>query len=267
MVNVAACQVRINIDDPDQTRQALVDSVARAAERGARLIVVPELVLSGYVFADLDEARRRAEPVSGPSVTLMQELSVKHSAVVVGGFCEIGPGRPYNSAVVVEHGEVLSVYRKTHLWDSEKAVFTPGSELPPVVATSVGAVAVMICYDLEFPEMVRSVALGGAQLVAAPSNWPDLGGLHGRRPPEVVKAQAGAAVNRVAVVVADRCGAERGVTWIGGSVICDVDGYAVAGPAQGDETILSAEVDLDRSLDKRVGPHNDALTDRRIDLY
>jgi predicted amidohydrolase len=146
-------------------------------------------------------------------------------------------------------------------------VFAVGGEPAPVVATSVGSVGAMICYDLEFPEMVRDVALRGAQIVVAPSNWPLNSPPAGERAPEVVKAQASAAVNRVFVVVADRVGAERGVEWIGGSVVCDVEGYPVAGPASGEETMLLADLDLTRALAKGVGPHNDAFTDRRPDLY
>jgi predicted amidohydrolase len=83
----------------------------------------------------------------------------------------------------------------------------------------------------------------------------------------VAKAQAGAAVNRVFIAVADRCGVERGVDWFGGSVICDVTGYPLAGPAHGEPTTLLATVDLDQADDKRVSPYNDALTDRRTDLW
>ena len=126
------------------------------------------------------------------------------------------------------------MYRKTHLWGTEKGVFTAGSDPAPVVATRIGTLGAMICYDLEFPEMVRDVALRGAQIVVAPSNWPAIRTVPGERPPEVTKAQAGASVNRVFVVVADRVGAERGVDWIGGSVVCDVDGYLVARAHSGD---------------------------------
>ena len=265
---VAVCQLRIDIDDPAGNCRAVEDAVATAAAQGAELVVLPELVTSGYVFADLAEARRRAEPVDGPTVTLLTALSEAHGVVLVGGFCERADGdRPFNSLVVLDHGRLLAVYRKTHLWGTEKAVFALGGERAPVVETSVGAVGAMICYDLEFPEMVRDVALRGAQIVVAPSNWPLNSPPAGERAPEVVKAQASAAVNRVFVVVADRVGAERGVEWIGGSVICDVEGYPVAGPAQGEETMLMADLDLSRALAKGVGPHNDAFADRRPDLY
>jgi predicted amidohydrolase len=268
VTKVAACQVRIDIDDPAGTRQRLIDAAAEAAARGASVIVLPELATSGYVFRDVAEATARAEGLDGKAVTLFRELSVRHDAVVVAGFAERSGGeRPYNSLVVVDGGEVLTVYRKTHLWGTEKKVFAVGSERAPVVRTRVGVLAAMICYDLEFPEMVRDVAVRGAQLVVAPSNWPAIRPVPGERAPEVVKAQANAAVNRVFVVVGDRVGTERGVDWIGGSVICDPDGYPVAGPALGEETVLVADLDLDRALDKRAGAYNDVLADRRTDLY
>lgn len=265
---VAACQVQIDIDDPDRTRERVVAAIGEAAGRGARLIVLPELATCGGVFRDPAEARSRAESASGPTVKLVAELSAQHDAVIVGGFCEeSGGAMPYNSAVIADQGKVLAVYRKTHLWDTEKLIFTPGDERPPVVATSLGQVAIMVCYDLEFPEMVRGVALRGAQVIAAPANWPDLGYPAGERPAEMAKAQASAAINKVAVVVADRCGAERGVDWIGGSLICDVWGYPVAGPADRVATVLTAEVDLAAALDKRVSARNDAFADRRPELY
>lgn len=268
MTSVAACQLRIDIDDPEGNRRRVVAAVEDAVARGARLVVLPELVISGYVFADVAEAVERSEAVDGPTVTLLAELSRRHGIVLVAGFCERGEGeRPYNSLAILDGGELLAVYRKTHLWGTEKDVFAVGDVLAPVVQTSVGVVAAMICYDLEFPEMVRDVALRGAQILVAPSNWPSNAPPRGERAPEVVKAQAGAAVNRVFVVVCDRVGAERGVGWIGGSLICDVEGYPVAGPAQGEETTLLAELDLSRALSKEVGPYNDAFADRRADLY
>ena len=267
---VAVCQYAIDIDDPALTLERLHASVAEAAEAGAQVIVLPELCTSGYVFRDLDECWSRAEPADGPTMQLLKELSVRHHAIVVGGFCERSDGdRPFNSAAVVENGEVLTVYRKTHLWDTEKRVFAVGDQPAPVVTTSVGQVAVMICYDAEFPEMVGSVARRGAQLVLAPSNWPALKPPPppGERAPEVVKAQAFAAVNRVFTVVCDRVGPERGVDWMGGSVVCDVEGYPVAGPAEGKPVVLIADLDLDRALVKTVSANNDAFADRRPDLY
>lgn len=267
MVVLAVCQVPIDIDDPVKTRLIVAEAVAEAAGRGARLVVLPELTLCGSLFRDATETTSRAEPVSGPSVELFRDLSRQHGIVLVGGFCEVsGLARPYNSAVVIDWGELLAVYRKTHLWDLEKDRFTPGDVLPPVVPTQVGAVAPLICYDLAFPEMLQSVARRGAQVVASPANWPDSDD-PATRPPEVAKAMAGASNYHLVVLVADRVGPERGKRWVGGSVICDVDGARLAGPEFGATTVLVADVDVAAALDKQISPRNHVFGDRRTDLY
>ena len=90
----------------------------------------------------------------------------------------------------------------------------------------------------------------------------------GERPAEVIKVQADAATNGVYVVVADRCGTERGVDWISGSVIVGPDGYPLAGPVLADHPqVLVADCDLPATRDKRINENNDLLGDRRPDLY
>jgi predicted amidohydrolase len=245
-------------------------AVTAAAGAGAELIVLPELSDSGYVFASAAEARTLAAPADGnPTLRRWQQLAARHRAVIVGGFCELAAGDVlYNSAALVDAGGTRAVYRKAHLWDAEKLVFTPGAAPPPVVGLPFGQVGMMICYDLEFPEWVRLAALAGAQLIAAPVNWPAAPCPPGERPAEVVKAQADAAVNRVFVAVADRCAAERGVDWVGGSLIAGPDGYPLAGPAvAGEPAVLTAVCDLAEAADKRVSERNDVLADRRPGLY
>jgi len=169
---------------------------------------------------------------------------------------------------VVSGDEILTVYRKAHLWDAEKLVFTPGNGPPPVVDLPFGRVGLMICYDLEFPEWVRLAALGGADVITAPVNWPATDVPTGERPSDVVRVQAEASMNRVFIAVADRCRAERGVSWVGGTVIVSPVGYPVAGPVTADRpAVLAASCDLAEARDKRVSTRNDVLTDRRPALY
>jgi len=272
---IAVAQLAIAIGEPDANRKAAATAVAEAAAAGARLVVVPELCDSGYVFGD-DAGRASAEAgaLASPaddSATLRQwrALAAEHRLVIVGGFCERGAGgRLFNSAAVVDGSGTRAVYRKAHLWDKEKLVFTPGDEPPPVVDLGFGRVGVMICYDLEFPEWVRLPALAGADLVAAPVNWPAAAHPEGERPAEVIKAQAAAATNGVFVAVADRCQDERGVSWISGSLIVGPDGYPLAGPVLEDRpAVLTAACDLPRARDKALAGDNDLLADRRPALY
>ena len=270
---IAVAQLAITVAEPDANRRAAADAVAEAADAGARLVVLPELCDSGYVFDAADpaaEARGLAAPAAD-SATLRQwhELAARHRLVIVGGFCELGAdGRLYNSAALVDASGTRAVYRKAHLWDSEKLVFTPGEAALPTVDTEVGRVAVMVCYDLEFPEWTRLAALDGADLIAAPVNWPGYSWPEGERPAEVVKTQAAAAANGVFVAVADRCRTERGVSWISGSLIASPEGYMLAGPVLADRpAVLTAACDLPRARDKHVSGRNDLLADRRPELY
>jgi predicted amidohydrolase len=267
---IAVAQLGPAVGEPDANRKAAAEAVTEAAAAGARLVVLPELSDSGYVFASPAEARGLAAPADD-SDTLRQwaSLANEHHLVIVGGFCELGAdGNLYNSAALVDASGVRAVYRKAHLWDTEKQVFVPGDAPPPVVETELGRVGVMVCYDLEFPEWVRRAALDGADLIAAPVNWPAVSAPLGERPTEVIKAQAAAATNGVFVAVADRCRVERGVSWISGSVIVGPDGYPLAGPVLDDRpALLTAQADLPRARDKRLAGDNDLLGDRRPELY
>ena len=269
---VAVAQLALAVGSPDANRAAAEAAVAEAAVAGARLVVLPELCDSGYVFAGAEEARALASPADGnPTLRGWRSLAVAYDVVIVGGFCELGDdGRLYNSAAIVDASGTRVVYRKAHLWDTEKKVFTPGDGPPPVVELPFGRVGLMICYDLEFPEWVRLAALEGADLIAAPVNWPapDVTVPAGERPAEVMKVQASASVNGVFIAVADRCADERAVSWIGGSVIVSPEGFPLAGPVIADRpAVLAAACDLTLARDKRISAANDVLADRRPELY
>ncbi|WP_338090792.1 nitrilase-related carbon-nitrogen hydrolase [Planosporangium thailandense] len=267
-VRVACCQVRLAVGDVDGNRARVRRAVAEAAEAGARIIVLPELANSGYVFRDAAEARSLAEPADGPTVAGWVDLALRHDAVLVGGFCELDPDRRVrNSAVLVDASGVRALYRKAHLWDREKLVFDPGDAAPAVVDTAYGRLAVMICYDLEFPEWTRMAALAGTQLLCAPVNWPQLPRPAGERPSEIVRVQAAAAINRMFVAVADRTAGERGVDWVGGTVVVDPDGWPLRDLVLGREATVVADLDLAAARDKRISEHNDVHADRRPDLY
>jgi predicted amidohydrolase len=269
---VAVAQLALNVGELDANREAARTAIAEAALAGARLVVLPELSDSGYVFSDAGEARSLASPAaSGMTLREWRSLAARHDLIIAGGFCELGPdGRLYNSAAIVDAAGTRAVYRKAHLWDADKKIFTPGDDGPPVVELPFGNVGLMICYDLEFPEWVRLAALSGADLLTVPVNWAASGSPAppGQRSGEVVSAQAAASSNGVFIAIADRCGTERGVDWLGGSVIVRRGGYPAAGPICENRTaVLTARIDLRQARDKRISELNDLLTDRRPDLY
>src|SRR6478752_6909494 len=254
---VACAQVPLSIGDTAGNRTTCRSAIEKAAGDGAQIVVLPELASSGYVFADRAELSSLAEPRDGPAIAEWANLAEALRITIVGGFPEAAGDAVYNSAAVVDPTGLRGVYRKAHLWDSENAVFDRGDDLPLVVDTDNGRLGVMICYDIEFPECVRAVALSGADLLCAPVNWPLLPRPEGERPNEMVKALAGAGANRMPIAVCDRAGVERDQDWIGGSVITDADGYPLAIAEYGKPGLIAADVDLDEARVKRINANND----------
>jgi predicted amidohydrolase len=264
MTRIAVQQLEPVVGELERNRGLALAAIREATAAGAEIVVLPELVTSGYVFRSRDEAA--AVAIAREHELLREWAHAAGDAVVIGGFCERGEdGQLYNSAALIDGGALRAVYRKLHLWDHEKLVFEPGSGPPPVLDTRAGRIGVMICYDLEFPELTRWVGLAGAQLLAVPTNWPLVPRPEGERPPEAVIAMAAARVNRMAIACADRLGTERGVEWTGGATIVGVDGWVAA--ERRDPGLLVAELDLAHALEKRLTDHADAFGDRRPDIY
>jgi predicted amidohydrolase len=266
VIRIACQQLAPEVGDLEGNRALALAALREAIDAGAQVVVLPELVTSGYVFASKEEA-------AGVAVTPEHELfgewaaeAARGSAVVVGGFCERGDdGRLYNSAALVDGSGVVAVYRKTHLWDREKLVFTPGVDAPVVVDTALGRIGVVVCYDLEFPELTRGLGLAGAELLAVPTNWPLVPRPEGERAPEVVIGMATARVNRMAIACCDRAGVERGQEWNSGTSIIDADGWVVA--ERSDAGMILADVDLAATRSKRLTDLADLHADRRPELY
>lgn len=260
-LRVSAVSLAVEMGDV-AANLAAVEHELRQRLPGPHLIVFPELATSGYVFADAAEARSLAMRADDPRLTSLSG-ALSTDAVAVVGFCEIANGRLFNSALVVGGDGVLGCYRKAHLWGAECDVFVPGDEAGAVFDTPVGTLGVAICYDSEFPELTRRVALAGAEVLALPVNWPLVVRPAGEHPPETIQAMAAARTSRLATVIADRHGAERGVEWTGGTAVVSADGWICA--TAGDDGTATAVLDL--SGDKSLGAQNDLFADRRPELY
>jgi 5-aminopentanamidase len=268
-MRVAAARIVPKVGDLEGNRALSAVAIAEAAEAGARLIVLPELANSGYMFADREEAVAAAEPLDGPTVALWRELAERHDVVVVGGLCELDDeGALRNTAVVVDSAGLRAAYRKLHLWAAETELFVAGDEPAPVVDTAVGRIGLAICYDLWFPEQTRALALAGADILAIPANLTDDPAQEGLPHIDVITAIATAHLNRVHLVLCDRGGHERGHDYLGAAVVVDAAGQLLAGPPPGREAALAiADIDVEAARDKRWGPYNDLIGDRRPAHY
>jgi 5-aminopentanamidase len=264
VTRIVCCQLAPRIGDLAANRERTLRAIAEAVAAGGEIVVLPELSTSGYVFASRDEAASVAVAAEDDLFSSWAEAA--GGSLVVGGFCELGDdGRLYNSAAVVADTGLVAVYRKTHLWDREKLIFTPGAAEPPVVETPFGRVGVVICYDLEFPELTRAAGLRGADLLVVPTNWPRVFRPPGERPPEVVIAMAAARTNRIFIACCDRVGTEREQEWTGGTVVIDQRGWVLA--TADEEGMAVADVDLLLAREKALSPLSDVFGDRRPELY
>lgn len=256
----------------ERNRDRLREAIRANAD--ADLVVLPELSTTGYVFETREEVVSMAEPADGETAGEWANLAAEVGTWIVGGFVEADGDACYNSALVVSPDGVESVYRKVHRWNEEERWFAAGDDLVTVDAPF-GRIGVQICNDLWFGEQTTAQALAGVDIVAVPTNWvPEparedpADGRPGGWTMGVHQAIANANANRVFVACADRAGTERGVSFEGQSVIVDPDGVPVAGPAPitGEHT-LAADCDLSRARMKELTPRDDALADRRPDVY
>jgi predicted amidohydrolase len=236
-------------------------AAAEAVAAGARFVVFPEAFVTGYnIGPELTGAL--AEPADGPIARELRTIAAGAGLALLCGYPELaGDWDVFNSALLVERdGTVLLNYRKTHLYgDLDRAAFRAGEALAPVVEVDGVRVGVLVCYDVEFPEPVRELALAGAQLVAVPTALME---------PSAWIAEtlvpARAAENQVFVAYCNRVGVEAELTYVGRSRVEGPDGRAVA-VAGTDETLLVADVDL--ALIDRARTRHSYLEDRRPSLY
>lgn len=222
------------------------------SEPGLDLAAFPELYLCGY---DLEAAASRAiEPGAAP-IAMLREVAADASTAIVVGFAERRGSAVANSlALIDERGDLADVYRKTHLFGDEEAVFEPGEEL--VIAEMGGRrVGPMICFDMEFCEPARALARAGADLlVTVAANMEPFYGDH------LIASQARALDNRLPHLYVNRCGEEGGLRFVGGTRSLRTDG-SIGATAIGAEALV-VEVEEPGADDDRV----DYLAHLREDL-
>ena len=268
MLRIAVCQLPINIEEVEENLRLANSAIHNAASQGAKLVVLPELTNSGYVFRSISELEDRATTLDGTIIKEWTSLAGELNIVLVAGLAIKESGKLFNTSVIIDSTGFRGWYKKVHLWNDEVDFFTPGDDEPLVVDTNIGRIATMVCYDIEFPEWVRLAMLSNAAILALPTNWPDGGLSMEPTPLEAVRVQAAASQNKLVIAAADRTRVERGVAWTSSSVITDSDGVikAIANREKlGQLQILIADVEV--PTDRKVSPRNDVRADRRPDLY
>ncbi|AUW58505.1 N-carbamoylputrescine amidase [Sphingobium sp. SCG-1] len=272
-VTVAALQLAFT-DDIDENIARVETHVRKAAARGAKIILPPELFEGLYFCRVEDEALfATAQPVeSHHAVLAMQRLAKELEIYIPTSFFERDGHHHYNSlAMIDDQGEIMGVYRKSHIPDGpgyeEKYYFRPGNSGFKVWKTKYGTIGVGICWDQWYPESARVMALMGAEMLFYPTaigSEPYDADLDTSRMWR--RAMLGHAVsNCMPVIAANRIGEEEGQRFYGHSFITDEWGDYLAEVGDQEHGALVATLDLDAARTHRAGMG--FFRDRRPELY
>lgn len=252
---VAALQFNPIMFEPEANLARLEAMTIEAAQQGARLILHPEMGVTGYCWQSREEIAPFVEPVPGPITDRFQAIAAEYDCWIAVGLAEVEPGTGifYNTLALIGPDGVAGKYRKTHSYIAEPAWAKDGDLGFTVVETPIGNIGMIVCMDVVYFETVRLQALQGADVICLPVNWA------GEKSP-AGSWMARAVENGITMVVANRSDTERDVTFCGQSCVIGPDGVAQA-ILSGGEGIVFGE------FESPAPERSRRLRDRRPDLY
>lgn len=267
-MKIALIQQRAS-DDRAENRRRGLEAVESAARDGAQVIAFAELALDPFYPQKIatDETLNLAEPVPGPTTEAFADAARDLNVVIVLNVFERDGARTFDTSPVIDaDGALLGKTRMVHITEyacfHEQGYYAPGDRGAPVYNTRYGPIGVAICYDRHYPEYMRALALGGAQVVFVPQagavgEWPE--GLY------EAEMRVAAFQNGYFAALCNRVGPEARLNFAGESFVCDPAGVVIARAGGGTEEILCCDLDLakvEASHARRL-----FLRDRRPELY
>jgi predicted amidohydrolase len=241
---------------------AALQSTARAAATaGVALLLCPECWLCGYNIGD--RVAELAESADGASAQCIAGIARHNGIAIAYGYAErdASSGHLYNAVQVISaDGAALSHYRKTHLFGpDERAAYHPGDRFAPPFDFGDFRIGLLICYDVEYPEAVRSLALMGADVVLIPTALTDE---YAAVPDFIVPARS--IENQLYLAYCNHAGVENGMRFLGRSCLTGMDGKTLAAAGSG-EALIIGDISK-RAQDEAAGTYP-YRSDRRPELY
>ncbi len=267
-MRIALVQQRAT-DDITVNREKGLEAMREAVKQGAQLVCYAELAFTPFYpqEAAAGDVAKLAETVPGPTTEAFAALAAELGVGVVLNLFERDGDCTYDCSPVIDaDGRLLGKTRMVHVPDypcfHEKGYYALGDLGAPVYDTAFGRVGVAICYDRHYPEVMRALALAGAQVVIVPQagavdEWPE--GLY------EAEMRVAAFQNGFFTALCNRVGHEAKLEFAGESFVCDPEGRVIARAGKGIEEILRCDLDLtlvDRSHARRL-----FIPDRRPELY
>lgn len=257
-ISIALAQLDLKCGCPEDNFLVVKGAVRQAAEQDADLVLLPELWASGF---DLERSRDYASSLDGGWFDRMQELAVEYAIGLGGSLIEESRGEYFNTfALYGRDGTLLGSYRKIHLFQklNEHLHFSSGKNIV-VLDSPWGRVGLAICYDLRFPEIFRSCAVAGAELILLVAEWPK------RRIEDwKVLLQARAIENQCYVAAVNKVGTSMGAPLGGNSAVINPRGEILIQGGESEE-LLQAGLNLDDV--SKIREWMPVLDDRRPGVY
>jgi predicted amidohydrolase len=257
-MKIALCQTAGHLNDFSASFALMAATAAAAKADGADLLLLPEMFLSGYNIG-AENARRQAITASGLGPA--QAIARDQNIALVFGYPELVGDDVANAAVLIgPEGKILLNYRKTHLFGAlDRAMFKAVGTEFPLAELNGYKIGLLICYDIEFPEPARLLALEGADIILIPTAQMEP---YTQVATHVIPARA--YENQVYLAYANHSGTDDGLDYIGLSSICGPDGAVLAAAGKGADIIYAS---FDPAHHKTVRAADPLLADRRPALY
>jgi predicted amidohydrolase len=244
---VAAVQTYSEVSEPDRNLASICRSIEEAARNGAKLIVFPECMNSGYVWKDAQAALDVADPIPGRFTTEIGKLTKQHNVYVGIGMSERNDGKVFNSGALVGPKGLIGKYEKNFLFDFDPYFFALGETGYPVFKTEIGNIGMFICADARIPEGARALTMNGADILLHLTNSTT-------HEQHQLHVPTRGNENEVWIISADKAGREEGLTYPGHTLIIAPDGTVAAEGGQYDHEILYSAIDTDNVGHVRGSP-------------
>lgn len=265
-IKIASVQCDVAFGEPARNVAFLIDQLTSLAAQGVQMSLFPECFLTGYAAGSAEQAREISIHRDDPLFASIQKVVDDLGIACITGFAEKSENTLFNSAAIFRPNKELLIYRKTHLPHIGLDRYVSQGDEFILVEHSGFRFSVLICFDMRFPEGIRTVSLRGADVIFLPTNWPT-----GAETSADIICIARAAENHVWMITCDRVGTENGFDFIGRSKIIAPSGKVIASAGR-DAEILIAEIDPTEARQKRVinipGEYElEIFGARRPDLY
>lgn len=259
MLTIALAQLKSTFMNKQANIKVAMATMEECKQKQVDLVVFPEMFLTGYALKE--KARELAEPLDGPSLRQICQAAQENEVGVVIGFPEKNGNQYFNSAAFIgKDGSIQGVYRKIHLFEWEKEIFTPGND-GPVFTIGDGKISLMMTFDAGFPEMSRIYALDGAEMIIVLSAHVVPYQIYHK-----IMMRARALENQVFLAVVNKVGLEEQSVYFGESAIISPYGDYL-NKTDNQEKVIIESIDLSLVHKTRESLSMKYLENRNVDYF